>query len=378
MRLRSATGYVAVALLATACASKTHVRMPDGDAMATSLASLGIEGKTYRNDLGQVRALSVRGVHAVDDDFLIEDLHGHLTYVDGGTLNPKWEYYGLPGPLDHRPDHTPTAIIGVSKSRAFVLSRINGVEEMAPRTTGVVASAAPVATDSTLYIPTYPTPSGNKSIYSISLGSGYLGWGVRTDTDIQAATAKGGPLGGDTLYFATVTGGIYAYPTSVASDSQPEAAWFTHARSSIHRDLTVSGDDLGVVTGDNRLICMNRVTGNVRWEAYPEPGDRAESTAQFSAGHAFYRVSGELRAFDRATGAKAWTCPGATAYVGTRNGRMILTGEDGWVLSVDAKTGKVLSKSHLPGVVFPRQEKANSTFYAFSDDGLLMAVEFGW
>src|SRR5688572_3210743 len=176
MRLASAIGVVALALTGAAC--RTDSTRGHGDKeLAAKLRGLGIEGKSYTNDLGIVSSIHLGNVWNIGDDLLLEDIHGHLTYLDGATLNPRWEYYGLPRPFDKKPDFTPASIIGLSQGKLFVISRGNGTNDVDPRNVDVVPSGAPVATDTTIYVPTFPTPSGNKTVYAISIGSGYVGWG---------------------------------------------------------------------------------------------------------------------------------------------------------------------------------------------------------
>lgn len=375
MRLLSATSWLVLGLATAACQSTPT---PSDDQIQTSLEALGVDGKTYVHDLGETSTIHVHAVHQMDGDFLIEDVHGDLTYVDGNTLNVRWEFYGLDEPFAHAPSHTPSAIIGISGDMMHVITRDAGIPSPAPRWIDIIPSSAPVATDSTMYVATYPTPAGNKTVYSVGLGSGYIGWGARVNGDVVANLAKGGPLGGDTFYFATTTGALFAYPTYAATERNPEPAWQTHAAADVRYDLTVDGDDLGVVAGDGRLVCYDRITGNVRWEAYPAAGEYPESAAQFSDAHAFYRRGGKLYAFDRATGAQLWSVPGARNYVAQRDGRVLLTADGDMVLSVDAASGEVKAKAHMPHVSLPAQRAKNGTVVVITDDGLMVAVEYGW
>ena len=212
----------------------------------------------------------------------------------------------------------------------------------------------------------------------MSLGSGYRGWGWTATSDVTANMAKGGPGGGDTFYFATTDGSIYAFPTALASRSAPNPAWTAHAKADIYLDLAVDGDDLAVVTSDARLICFDRITGNVHWEAYPNHNENAGSPAQFSSKNVFYRVGGELRAYDRATGKMAWAVEGATAYLAERDDHMLLKGEGSTFYSVITATGEVIEEADMPGVTIPSSVAANGTVHVVTHDGLLVAVEYGW
>ncbi len=375
MRLASATAWLMLGLATAACRSTPA---PSDDDITARLAALGVEGKTYVHDLGETASIQVHAVHEMDGDFLIEDVHGDLTYVDGATLNVRWEYYGLDEPFVEAPSATPSAIIGISNDQLHVITRDAGVPSPAPRWVDVIPSAAPVANDSTMYVATYPTPSGNRTVYSIGLGSGFKGWGARTRGDVIAAMAKGGSLGGDTFYFATTNGAIFAYPTYAATERNPEPAWQGHAASPVRFDLTVDGDDLGVVTDDGRMICYDRITGNVRWEAYPAIGAHAESAPQFSDTLAFYRRGGKLWAFDRATGAPQWSVDEAESFVAQRGDRILLTAEEDMVVSVDAATGEVQARASMPHVIFPTQRVKDGTVTAITDTGMLVSVELGW
>jgi outer membrane protein assembly factor BamB len=362
--------------LATAACRSTPA--PNDDDIKAQLATLGVEGKTFVHDLAETSTIHVHAVHEMDGDFLIEDVHGDLTYVDGDTLNVRWEFYGLDEPFAEAPSATPTAIIGISGDMVHVITRDAGVPSPAPRWVDVIPSSAPVATDSTMYVATYPTPSGNKTVYSIGLGSGYMGWGVRTEADVVANLAKGGPNGGDTFYFATTSGALFAYPTHLSSNRDPEIAWQSHAAAAVRLDLTVDGEDLGVVADDGRLICYDRITGNVRWEVSPDAGQRPQSSAQFSDTHAFYRRGGALYAFDRTNGAKKWSVEGGRRFVAQRGDRMLFTADGDMVVSVDTESGEVKGCAHLPHVWFPPQRKTDGTVTAITDTGLMVSVEFGW
>ena len=223
MRLASATSWALLALFVAGCGSVPEA--PDDEGLKAGLAALGVEGRTYVHDLGQLSEMLVRDVYADGGDFLIEDVHGHLTYVDGDTLNVRWEYLGMDAPYTMAPSFTPSTITGISNSKVYVLTRSAGVPEPTPRWVDLIPSAAPVATDSTAYVPTYPTPAGNKTVYAVGLGSGYIGWGARAKGDVVSSMAKGGPEAGDTFYFATTEGGIVAYPAFLASERNPEPAW---------------------------------------------------------------------------------------------------------------------------------------------------------
>ncbi len=376
MRLVSAIGILAIASTVGACRSYPSRPLLHED-LTAKLNKLGVEGKTYANDLGQVASIHVHRVHTIDRDLLIEDVHGHLTYIDGATMNPRWDYYGLGRTFDEKPDHTSTAIVGLAGGKLFVLSRANGTTDPDPSRVDVIPSSAPVANESTIYVPTYPTPGGNKTVYAISLATGYQGWGWRTDSDIVADLAKGGAGGGDTFYFVTADGFLYGFPTFQATERSPEPAWTAAMASGVSKDLVVEGDDLAVVTEDGRLVLVDRITGNIRWEAYPAAGEHATSAGQFSSRHAFYVVNGELRAFARDTGMPVWKVRGATRFVAERGGRMLLMAGPDTLLSVDTATGEVLGNARVAGWYLPTRVARDATVIAVSNRGEIVSVELG-
>lgn len=378
MRSASVLGLVALALLGAAC--RTAGTRPAGDReLAAKLRDLGVEGKTYANDLGQVANIRLGRVHMAGNDLLIEDIHGHLTYVDGATLNPRWDYYGLEQPFDKKPDFTPSAIVGIAGGKVFVINRANGTPEIEPRVLDVVPSGGPVATDSTLYVPTYATPSGNKTVYAINLVSGFQGWGWRTNSDVVGGLVKGGPDAGDQFYFATTDGVVYAFPTYPASTADPEMGWMTNLHGSVTNDLAHEGEDLGIVTNDARLVVLDRITGGVRWEAFPESSrETATGSASFSSSLVFYRCGGELRAFDRTTGERVFAVPHGLSFVAERGGRVLVMADGGRLVSLDRKSGKVIGVADVRGWTFPPRVQPDATIYAVSTHGAVMAVELGW
>lgn len=377
MRLASAFCIVALGLASAACRTSGYRAAGDQDVTA-KLKTLGVEGKTYVNDVGQVASIRLGHVYVAGNDLLVEDIHGHLTYVDGATLNPIWAYYGMSKPFDKKPDFTPSAVIGISGGKLFVISRGNGTTDIEPRRLDVVPSGAAVANDATIYVPTFGTPSGNKTMQSVGLASGYAGWGWRTNNDIVGGMAKGGPDAGDEIYFATQDGVVYAFPTYNTTERSPEVGWSTALNGAVTNDLTIDGDDLGVVLTDGRLVVLDRITGRIRWQAHASSRESAEGSASFSKKYAFYRCGGELRAFDRTTGAKAFAVKGAVSYVAERGGRILFAGAGDTLISIDSATGKVLGTATLPGWHFPSRPEPNSTIYAVSRNGALMSIELGF
>jgi outer membrane protein assembly factor BamB len=146
----------------------------------------------------------------------------------------------------------------------------------------------------------------------------------------------------------------------------------------VTNDLVLEGDDIGVVTTDGRLVCVDRVTGKVRWEVYAGAGEKADGSASFSSKLAFYRCGGQLRAIARDTGVKAWAVDGARSYVAERGGRILLATGDGHLISVDKKTGAILGRADVRGWHFPARVAPDATIYAVSNRGAVMSVESGF
>ena len=377
MRLLSALVVLTAAASAAGC-SIPVAPSPKPEPAIASLKDLGVEGRTYVADLGADRAFRLLRVHAAGNDLLLEDIAGSLVYVDGATLNPRWAYFGLPRPFDQTPDVSDSLIAGVCQEKLYVLSRDNGLELFAPSPVPVVPSAAIVANESTVYIPTYRTPSGNKTVISVNLADGYVGWGFRTQADITTDLKKAGSLGGDMFYAATETGLIYGIPTYPATARTTDPAWVMDLRSGVHRNMAVDGDLLGVVTDDATLVCLDRITGATRLEEYSKSGESAGSGAQFSSTMVFYACGGELRAFDRMTGAPAWAVKGPTRFIADRGARTIVGDDQGHLWAVDAKSGKVLGAKSMPGWTIPTRKAPDATLIAISRNGMIVGIETGW
>ena len=353
-------------------------RAPQIETVRGQVESFGLEGRTYVHDLGDSSSVYVHAVHRIGNDLMLEDIHGRITYVDGDSLNVAWEYYGLDKPFTSRPTFTPSTVMGISEDKLHVLTRGAGIPDPPPRRVDVIPSSAPVATDSTLYVATYPTPAGNKTVYAVSLGSGYIGWGFRTRSPIATDLAKGGQGAGDTFYFATESGEVYAFPTYEATESNPAPAWTAHAYAGVRRNILVDGDDLAVVADDGRLILYDRVTGHVRWEAYPDVGQVPQSDPMFTTSYVYYRRGGALHAYDRSNGSPLWAAPGATRVVAERDDFVLVETTPGSLCKLDAATGELIGKKSFKGVHFPTQPVRNGTIQAVTSRGLLFAVEHGW
>lgn len=377
MRLLSALVVLTVAASAAGC-SIPFKASPKPEPAIASLKDLGVEGRTYVADLGANRRFRLHRVHAAGNDFLLEDMAGKLVYLDGTTLLPRWAYDGLPRPFDTVPDTSETLLAGVCKDKLYVLSRENGLELFVPSPVPVVPAAAPVVNETTVYIPTYKTPSGNKTVVSVNLADGFVGWGFRTEADITTDLKKAGPLGGDMFYAVTEEGRVYGFPTHAATARNPEPAWIVDLHSGVHRGLTLDGDAIGVVTDDSTFVCMDRITGGTRWEKYPNSGEEAGSGAQFSSKMAFYVCGGEFRAFDRATGAPAWAVKGPTRFIADRGARTIVGDDAGNVWALDAKTGNVIGAKSMPGWIVPTRSAPDATLVAISREGIIVAIETGW
>lgn len=378
MRIPSATGIVLAAALTAGCAT-AGPRPLEHPELQNQLGQLGVEGRTYHIDLADTQSIHLHDVHLMGQDLVVEDIHGHLTCLDATTLMPRWDYYGMPTHFDERPSVTPSDIVGVAGGKLFVIARHNGTIMGDPVRVDAVLSARPVATSSTLYAPVYAAARGDDKLITVSLGSGFQGWGFYSDDAIVADMAKGGTGDSALIYAATSAGALVAYPANLASQPKPEPAWIGHAAAPVRRDLVVNGDDLGVVTSDGRLICMDRITGRPRWEAYPSSGELAGSSAQFSDTHVFYVCGGELRAFDRATGRKAWALEGATEYAATRGDRVIVRmGNGGLYMAVDAESGETVGMANLGDAHIVPQATVDATVYTVGAQGLIMAVESGF
>lgn len=377
MRLPSAFVVLAVAAFAAGC-SIPVAPSPKPDPAIAALKDLGVDGRTYVSDLGADRAFRLNRVFPAGDDLVIEDISGGLTYIDGKTLMPRWAYFGLPRTFDEAPDASETLFVGVAKSKVYVLSRRTGAEVIAPSEIAVVPSAGAVANETTLYVPTYRTPSGNKTVVSVNLADGYVGWGFQTGDDVEVDLAKGGPHGGDMMYVASAAGVLYGVPTYAATARTTDPSWTVNLRSGVHKQITVAGDDLGVVTDDHRLMCLDRITGTIRWEVYPSSGEQASSGAQFSSKQAFFVCGGETRAYDRATGAMAWSAKGGWSFVAERGTRTIFADGKGTLAALDTATGKVLGTKSMPGWTFPARHTPDATIVGISNAGMVVSVETGW
>ncbi len=107
----------------------------------------------------------------------------------------------------------------------------------------------------------------------------------------------------------------------------------------------LAGEWLFVITNDAKLICVNRLSGKVRW-------------------------INQLPAFERPKKKQ-----GQIDYSGPvlAGGRLIVVGSNGVVVNLDPTTGSFQSQTRIKAGVSQSPVIANSTLYIYDDDGQLYA-----
>jgi outer membrane protein assembly factor BamB len=107
----------------------------------------------------------------------------------------------------------------------------------------------------------------------------------------------------------------------------------------------VAGDWIFVVTDDDKVLCVYRQNGHIRWIT-------------------------QLPQFEKPKSKK-----GEVDYSGPvlAGGRLILTGSNGALIFVDPTTGRYLSQTNIGAPVSLPPVVANSTLYVFDDRARLTA-----
>jgi outer membrane protein assembly factor BamB len=166
---------------------------------------------------------------------------------------------------------------------------------------------------------------------------------------------------------------VYGMPATEADGRAPDPMWGTPTHGAVTADLVVSGEELFVSSQDGFLYCLDRITGKVKWSA-PHETPLADSAAA-TKGAVYQSRGGEVWCHDRATGAVRWKHRGSVRFVVERDGKSVLEGTDGSLVSVDDR-GRVTGTMPSGGFTFPTNVEDGS-LYGVAADGYLYKLEVG-
>jgi outer membrane protein assembly factor BamB len=321
-------------------------------------------------DLGAEEMLSVHAATLTSRHLIVEDPGGRLFALDRANLMPAWHYYGLPRTLDFAMCEASLSYIMVTKNTLFHVAKVTGAE-LGVFPLPFTPSSAPAGNDSTAYVGSWASPVGNKTVYSVNLADGLLGWGYRTTGHVRAQPVVGGAPR-QLLYVATdePRGKVYALEARGAFESPPDPSWMAGMLGRNSADLVASGPLLLVASEEGSLYALDRATGTKTWEF--ASGQPLKTAPMATANGVYFHNAYGFHALDR-SGKPRWKIEeGPTALLLERGDEVWLKNDEGMVWVVDAASGEVESSVELEGWHLPTNT-ADGTFYAVSPDGWVFA-----
>ncbi len=334
--------------------------------LTKALTDLLPDGRVYPNDLSATRRVEVRGAWLFGDDLLVEDAHGRILSLDRRSLDPRWYYAGLPGPLDFPPAVSAKYVALVSGGKLYEVDRRWGDVRHSPLPLRFIPSAGPAVNVSTAFVPALAAGEGNRTLTTVNLADGLEGWGIATRGSISSSPVLGGSGEVPMLYFATDAQAVFALPARSAVKGTPDAAWSMRTHGRIVGSPVLSEDLVLVGTESGDLWALNRITGEPQWVKYSE---RTILHAPWVAGdRVFFVNEAGFHALERDTGKDLWSFPGRAAFVVRREKAVVVALEDGTALALDPDSGTVLRR-----VKFGKGVR----FLANSMDGMLYLVTRG-
>lgn len=313
-------------------------------------------------------SLSVHSVTLTSRHVIVEDAAGRLYAVDRESLMPAWHYYGLPRPLDFALYEAAGSYLMVTANTLFQIEKTTGAELGVFRL-DFTPSSPPAGNDSTAYIGAWSSPAGNKTLYSVNLADGMLGWGYRSMGHVTSQPiVHGAPR--QLVYFADHDEKIYALEARGAFDGAPSPAWMQQTFGPNTADLVLSGDLLLVASEEGVLYALDRATGNRKW-AYTS-GQPIKATPAATANAVYFANEYGFHCLDRA-GNLLWQLKdGSLSFLLERDGNTWVRHPGGGVQVFETKTGEPVDAQGLGGWFLPANEQ-DGTFYAVSPCGFVFA-----
>jgi len=340
-------------------------------ALTAELAVLPLseENITLVADLGSDRRIKVHSVTLTSLHLIVEDVDGKLFALDRKSMRPAWHYYGLDRTMDFALSEGAGSYLIVTANKLYQIAKVTGAE-MGVHHLPFTPSSGPSGNDSTAYIGSYASAGGNKTLYSVNLADGRVGWGYRTGGHITGQPLVGGAPR-QLVYFASHDMRVYALETASAFEDAPSAAWMnqTHGRNSA--DITLSGKLLLVPSEEGCLYAYDRATGTKAWEFIS--GRPLKMAADGTKNAVYFQNEYGFHCLDRMGGEKWRNQLGPTKLLLERGGQTWLKVDDDAVAIVDSANGEVdFLNDDFDGWFLPTNDM-DGTFYAVSPDGFCFA-----
>lgn len=298
-------------------------------------------------NLNRDRPVAIAACYLMDRDLIVLDASGRFYVVSRRNLQPRWV-----GSLRHRLAKPPSESGG---SYAFLTKDLGGAYwiesfnarsgtpgDRFPRRLPFAAASGIAAEGGMVFVPSLGRPGNNKTIESVNLVSGRLGWGYKGTSLIVG----GAQSGSGNVIFAGSDGVVTAL--EAGSTAPSNEAWTAKLAGYMDAGLAVTPKHVVAGTHDALLYCLDSSSGDVNWmigldhplrQRAPWVLGRTETVSRPSqiegaapiqvqefTGIAFARTQGGLHAFDLGSGKSLFTQKSG--------GRPVLVNGK-WVLTVD-------------------------------------------
>jgi outer membrane protein assembly factor BamB len=338
-------------------------------------ADLGFSGRELAVDLAQAGNVDlIPTATRLQGDFLVlVEVPNRIEALNRDSLNADWAYHSLPGAVRYPPTLTPISMLLMSDNELHQVDLRYGHAQGPAIHFDMAPSSSFGGTAGTAYVPCWGGSSGEKTLRTLNLVTGLEGWGWRVPGDIRGGVIVGGQPPRQTVYFGTDAGEVYAIPAAEAASRAPAVSWSRDTRGPVTAPLTLDGEELFVASESGFLYSLDRITGLVKWAAAHETPlvESPYVTKKFVYQHR----AGWMWCHDRASGKVLWKVQGAARFIVEREGKAVVTSDDGSLWTV-AENGSVVGKMPMGGYYFPTNLRDDSLF-AVSADGLVFKLERG-
>jgi outer membrane protein assembly factor BamB len=221
-----------------------------------------------RADLGANGPVALTAIYVMREDLIAVDAAGKLFCLSRRDLTPRW-ISTLRHPLAAPPAEGPLHYVFVEKdtmggSWVQAFSKRSGAEaDRSPIRLAFSASSGISATATTAYVGSYGSPVDNKTMESIDLNKGSIGWGFRTGGRITGTPTVDAQ--GETLLVVSEDMSVTALKADSASAHRATVLWEAQTLGrnmcapTLTKDLAFLGSD------DNFVRCYDLHSGAVLW-----------------------------------------------------------------------------------------------------------------
>ncbi len=352
-----------------------------------------------RANLGARGPVALTAIYLMQEDLIAVDATGKLFCLSRRDLTPRW-VSTLKHPLAAPPAESPLHYVflekdtmGASWTQAF--SRRSGAEaDRSPIRLPFSASSGISATATSAFVGSYGSPIDNKTMESVDLLKGSIGWGFRAAGRITGTPTV--DVQGETLIVVSEDKTVTALRAESASAHSAVVLWEARTLGANMVSPTLTKDLAFVGSDDNFIRCYDLHSGVVRWmKGVDAPVRKApwllgsqvsrevetagpgspKAVVESFEGMVFVKNTLGLHAFDADTGAEVFKDANAARP-------LVKVGD--WVVTVDSaknaqfrkgKDPKVVQTLHMGTFEFlPTNQRDGVVVAGFADGTILLAL----